>query len=140
MEGPQQELGALGSGFCVAFIPEPRMLASVGGHSLEMLIQPCPSPKNLKSQPSPWGGRVTICAVPLFLFLGSVLSTAHGSSPFPPSWAPDSWWFHFPLLVLFPTSHPSRLLVLIKGSFYQPRRRGTKQRVLIFTLSSMCSE
>lgn len=75
--------GALGSGFCVAFIPEPRMPASVGDRSLEVLIQPCPSPKNLKSQPSPWGGRVAICAIPLFLLLGSVLSTAQGAKPIP---------------------------------------------------------
>lgn len=83
MEGPQRELWALGSGFCVAFIPEPRMPASVGDRSLEVLIQPCPSPKNLKSQPSPWGGRVAICAIPLFLLLGSVLSTAQGAKPIP---------------------------------------------------------
>lgn len=83
VEGPQRELWALGSGFCVAFIPEPRMPASVGDRSLEVLIQPCPSPKNLKSQPSPWGGRVAICAIPLFLLLGSVLSTAQGAKPIP---------------------------------------------------------
>lgn len=133
--GPQLGSGCLGLVWIL--FPEPWIQAHMGAVLWEVLIQPVfLPPENLKIllrlllrsaeiiQPSP------------LVSVSQEFLLVHTTRVQPPD---SSCWVCFLLLILLPTFHSSRLLVLITA-VNRPRRRRTKQRVLIFTLSSVCPE